>query len=101
MMISEDEEMELRSGLNLVLYELYHLDAIKDAKFDKSGAKYYLRMPLEKRLKIKRALDWALENKEQNFNKFLPNQQHIENDDIIQLFSIIKNGFEEFGICSA
>ena len=101
MMTGNDKDLEMRTGLNLVLYELYHLDSINNARFDEKGANYYLRMPIEKRLRIKSALDWALANKDQQFNKFLPNQGHIDNSEIIQFLTIIKNGFEQFGICDS
>jgi len=98
MMIGEDENLEMKTALNLVLYELYHLDSIKDVKFDARGANYYVRMPLEKRVRIKEALDWALDNKDQKFNESLPNLRHIDNRDIVHFLSVIRNGFEEFNI---
>lgn len=101
MMTDNDTDLEMRAGLNLVLYELYHLDSVKNTRFDEKGANYYLRMPIEKRLKIKNALDWALANKDQQFNEFLPNQGHIDNSEIVQFLAIIKNGFEQFGICDS
>lgn len=98
MMAGEDENLEMKTALNLVLYELYHLNSIKDVKFDEKGASYYMRMPEEKRARIKKALDWAVENQEQDFNRFLPNQQHLDNDDIIYFLETLKVGFEEFGV---
>lgn len=101
MMTDNDTDMEMRTGLNLVLYELYHLDSVKDAEFDNKAASYYLRMPMEKRLKIKKAVDWALENEDQIFNTFLPNQKHIDNRDIIRFLTTIKKGFEKFEVCAS
>ncbi len=98
MMTGRIENPEMKTALNLVLYELYHVDSIKDVTFDQKGANYYLRMPAEKRARIKKALDWALENKDLDFNSFLPNQQHIDNGDIISFIEILKDGFEEFRI---
>ncbi|MGB3623548.1 MAG: hypothetical protein WBA20_19550 [Ketobacter sp.] len=101
MMIGEDKNLEIKTALNLVLYELYHLDSIKEVKFDERGANYYMRMPLEKRVRIKKALDWALENKGHKFNESLSNLSHIDNGEIIRFLTIIKNGFEEFNVIEA
>lgn len=100
MMTGENENLEMQTALNLVLYELYHIDSIKEIKFDEKGASYYMRMPEEKRSRIKKALDWAVENQDQDFNRFLPNQQHIENEEIISFIKTLKVGFEEFGIAN-
>ena len=98
MMIGEDESLEMKTALNLVLYELYRFDSVEEVKFDALFADYYMLIPLEKRVRIKEALDWALDNKGQKFNQSLPNLRHIDNSDIINFLSVLRNGFEEFNV---
>jgi IS5 family transposase len=100
-MTDGQDNIGMRWALMLVLYELYYVDSIEDAKFNENTERYYRQMPLEKRRRIHKGMAWALDNPGLEFNMFLPNQTRFSNAAIVGFIDRMKRGFEEFQLIEA
>jgi len=79
---------EVQLGLNLILYELFHVDVdhLREMPpFGEKDNKYFSRFGDQKINKIGAAIEWALENEHYPFNEIYPRQSHIGNDLITQV----------------
>jgi len=97
----EDIPVNIKQGLNIILYELFYLnsEALEALPpFGDKQEKYYKKFDQDKLKKVGRSLEWAAENNNYAFNTIYPRHKNIDNALVANFLSYTLNGIVKSGL---
>jgi hypothetical protein len=93
--------VEIKSGLSVILYELFYMneaDLKNLSPFGEKQRKYYEKFDENKIEMIGKALEWAERNSDYPFNTIYPRHSKIENKLVFNFLKYTLRGLVDSGL---